>query len=264
MQTKASTPLKILGVVIGALLVLPTLVVIPMSFSSGDMLSFPPQGFSMRWYRFVFTDPTWTSAMAESIRVAILTMVLSGILGLATALAIVRGRLSFKGPLQVLVLSPMIMPLVVLAVGMYFVFSDWRILGSVGGLVLAHSVVAYPLVYLSVSTSLQGLDETLELASASLGAGRLYTLRRVILPLIAPGVLTGALFAFTMSWDELILSIFLAGPTVKTLPVRMWEQIQTELTPALAVAATLVMTLTITLILVAAWITSTRRKALKL
>lgn len=264
MQPTASRTLKIIGFVIGALLVLPTLVVVPMSFSSSDILSFPPEDLSLRWYRFVFSDPTWTSAIVESIRVAILTTILSGLLGLATALAIVRGRFRGKGPLQVLVLSPMIMPLVVLAVGMYFVFSDWRILGSVGGLVLAHSVVAYPLVYLSVSTSLQGMDESLEMASASLGANRLYTLRRVILPLIAPGVFTGALFAFTMSWDELILSIFLSGPTVKTLPVRMWEQIQTELTPALAVAATLVMTLTITLILIAAWIASTRRKALKL
>lgn len=264
MQPTASRFLKVVGIIIGALLVLPTLVVVPMSFSSSDILSFPPENLSLRWYRFVFSDPTWTSAIAESIRVAILTTILAGLLGLATALAMVRGRIRIKGPLQVLALSPMIMPLVVLAIGMYFVFSDWRILGSVGGLVLAHSVVAYPLVYLSVSTSLQGMDESLEMASASLGANRLYTLRRVILPIIAPGVFTGALFAFTMSWDELILSIFLSGPTVKTLPVRMWEQIQTELTPALAVAATLVMTLTITLILIAAWIASTRRKALKL
>ncbi|RYE43449.1 MAG: ABC transporter permease [Hyphomicrobiales bacterium] len=263
MQLKPSIPLKVFGIVIGALLVLPTLVVVPMSFSPGDILSFPPKGFSLRWYHFVFTESTWTTAIIQSLKIAILTTILSLALGIATALAMVRGRLRLTGPLQILVLSPMIMPLVVLAVGMFFVFSDWRLLGSVGGLVLAHTVLAYPLVYLSVSTSLQGSDESLELASASLGGGRLYTLRRVTLPLIAPGVLTGALFAFTMSWDELILSIFLSGPTVKTLPVRMWEQIQTELTPALAAAATLVMALTITLILVAAWIASTRRKALK-
>jgi putative spermidine/putrescine transport system permease protein len=181
---------------------------------------------------------------------------------MATALAMVRGHFRGKSPIQVLILSPIIMPLVVLAVGLYFVYSDWKILGSVGGLVLAHSVIAYPLVYISLSTALKGLDSRLEDASASLGASKIYTFRRITLPLITPGLLTGALFAFTMSWDELILSIFLTGPTVKTLPVVMWDQVQTELSPTLAVAATIVMLVTIVLIMCALLI-GTRRKALK-
>jgi putative spermidine/putrescine transport system permease protein len=118
------------------------------------------------------------------------------------------------------------------------------------------------LVYIAVSASLQGIDPTLERAAASLGARRWHVFRTITLPLIAPGVATGALFAFVASWDELILSIFLSSPTVKTLPVVMWQQVQTELSPTLAVAATLVMATTIALILAAAWI-STRRKAVK-
>jgi putative spermidine/putrescine transport system permease protein len=180
-----------------------------------------------------------------------------------TALALVRGTLRGKGAVQALILSPMIMPLVVLAVGLFLVFSDWHIVGSLGGLVLAHSVVAFPLVYIAVSASLSGVDPVIERAASSLGAGRVRVFRTVTLPLITPGVLTGALFAFTASWDELILSIFLSSPTVKTLPVVMWQQVQTELSPTLAVAATLVMVTTIALILLAAWI-GIRRKAVRL
>lgn len=259
MQSKPSLMLKIIGGTIGVLLLLPTLVVVPMSFSDSAFLAFPPEGLGTRWYADFFSDDMWMSALGESLKIATMTTILATLLGVPTAMAVIRGKFRGKSAVQVLVLSPMIMPLVVLAVGLFFVLSDWRMLGSVGGLVLAHTVVAYPLVFIAVSTSLSGMDERLELASASLGAGRWYTFRRVTLPIIAPGVLTGGLFAFTTSWDELILSIFLSGPTVKTLPVRMWEQVQTELNPSLAVAATLVMTVTIVLILAASWL-ATRRK----
>ncbi|MFC4564185.1 ABC transporter permease [Nocardiopsis mangrovi] len=262
MIAKPSWALKVFGAVVGALLILPTLVVIPMSFSESALLSFPPQGFSLVWYREFFTDPLWMSAVAQSLQVAVCTTVLSVVLGIMTALGLIRGRFRGKGMLQVLILSPMIMPLVVLAVGLFLVYSDWRILGSLGGLILAHTVVAYPLVYIAVSTSLSGMDRSLEQAAASLGATRWFVFRTVTLPLIAPGVLSGALFAFTTSWDELILSIFLSSPIVKTLPVVMWQQVQTELSPTLAVAATLVMATTIVLVLAAAWI-ATRRKVVK-
>jgi len=259
MERRPSLWLKLVSSTIGVLLLLPTLVVVPMSFSDSAFLAFPPDGLGTRWYVEFFTDEMWMAALGESLKIATMTTLLSVLLGVPTAMAVIRGKFGGKTAIQALILSPMIMPLVVLSVGLFFVFSDWRMLGSVGGLVLAHTVVAYPLVYLAVSTSLSGMDERLELASASLGAGRWYTFRRITLPIIAPGVLTGGLFAFTTSWDELILSIFLSGPTVKTLPVRMWEQVRTELNPTLAVAATLVMTVTIVLILVAMWL-ATRRK----
>ncbi|PSL00900.1 putative spermidine/putrescine transport system permease protein [Murinocardiopsis flavida] len=262
MRGKPSPGLRAYGVVVGTLLILPTLVVIPMSFSASEFLSFPPKGLSLVWYREFFADPVWMAAVGQSLQVAACTTVLSVVLGIMTALGLIRGRFRGKSALQVLVLSPMIMPLVVLAVGLFFVYSDWRILGSLGGLILAHTVIAYPLVYIAVSTSLQGMDQTLEQAAASLGANRWYAFRTVTLPLIAPGVLTGALFAFTTSWDELILSIFLSSPIVKTLPVVMWQQVQTELSPTLAVAATLVMVTTIVLVAAAAWV-ATRRKVVQ-
>ncbi|MFC3997316.1 ABC transporter permease [Nocardiopsis sediminis] len=265
MPAKTPWALKAFGITVGALLILPTLVVIPMSFSASAFLSFPPQGLSLVWYREFFTDPVWMSAVAQSLQVAVCTTVLSVVLGIMTALGLIRGRFRGKGLLQVLILSPMIMPLVVLAVGLFLVYSDWRILGSLGGLILGHTVVAYPLVYIAVSTSLHGMDRSLEQAAASLGATRWFVFRTVTLPLIAPGVLSGALFAFTTSWDELILSIFLSSPIVKTLPVVMWQQVQTELSPTLAVAATLVMATTIVLVVTAAWIGARRnvRKAVK-
>ena len=260
---KTSLGLRVFGIVVGVLLVLPTLVVIPMSFSSTSFLTFPPRDLSLTWYRAFFADPVWMHAVGQSLQVAISTAVVAVVLGVMTSLALVRGTLRGKGAVQALILSPMIMPLVVLAVGLFFVYSDWHILGSLGGLVLAHSVVAYPLVYIAVSASLSGVDPVIERAAASLGAGQWRVFRTVTLPLIAPGVLTGALFAFTASWDELILSIFLSSPTVKTLPVVMWQQVQTELSPTLAVAATLVMVTTIALILFAAWV-GIRRKAVRL
>ncbi|WGW11663.1 ABC transporter permease [Saxibacter everestensis] len=263
MRRNTSLGLKVFGAIVGVLLILPTLVVVPMSFSSSAFLSFPPKGLSLEWYRVFFTDPVWMTAVGQSLQIAVCTTILAIVLGIMTSLALIRGRFHGKSGVQALILSPMIMPLVVLAVGLFFVYSDWKILGSLGGLVLAHTVVAYPLVYIAVSTSLQGLDQTLEQAASSLGAKKWFAFRTITLPLIAPGVLTGALFAFTTSWDELILSIFLSSPTVKTLPVVMWQQVQTELSPSLAVAATLVMFTTIVLILLAAWI-STRRKVVKL
>jgi putative spermidine/putrescine transport system permease protein len=147
-----------------------------------------------------------------------------------------------------LMLSPMIVPIVIVAIGTYLVFVSWRLEGSLIGLVVAHVCLALPLVVVNVVASLQSLDRNLELAAQNLGAGPLRTFFRITLPLILPGVGAGALFAFITSWDEVVVSMFLASPTVRTLPVLMWSAIRSEVDPTIAAVASMLTVLTLALL----------------
>jgi putative spermidine/putrescine transport system permease protein len=229
----------VFSALVGAFLLLPTLIVIPMSFTSGRDLKFPPDGFSLRWYEVLFETPAWREAAWTSAQVAFFTVVIATVLGTAASMALVRWRSRLTGPLTALLLSPMIVPVIILGVGTFLLFSKWKITGTMSGLVLAHVVLALPFVIVSVMASARTLDPTLELAAASLGANRWRTFRRVVLPLIAPGVAAGALFAFITSWDEIVVAIFMTSPTLRTLPVLMWSQVRSSLDPSLAAAGTL-------------------------
>jgi putative spermidine/putrescine transport system permease protein len=224
---------------VAAFLLLPTLLVIPMSVTEGRDLEFPPKGFSLKWYEQLFHDQAWREAATTSAQVAFFTVVIATVLGTAAALALVRWRSRATGVLTALLLSPMIVPVIILGVGTFLLFSRWRMTGTMTGLVLAHVVLAIPFVIVSVMASARTLDPTLELAAASLGAGRWQTFRRVVLPLIVPGVVAGALFAFITSWDEIVVAIFMTSPTLRTLPVLMWGQVRTSLDPSLAATGTL-------------------------
>lgn len=245
---------------IGLFMFAPTLVIVPMSFSGGNRLEFPPSGLSGRWYEAFFSDPAWVDATMSSVRVGLLTMLVATVIGSATAIGIMRGRLPGRGVLYTLMLSPVIMPTVVLAISLFFVFSRWHLIGSTLGLVLAHTVVALPLVIVSVAASLQSVDPRLELAAKGLGARPWTILRRVTLPLLLPGIATGALFAFATSWDEVVSAIFLTSPENRTLPVVMWQQVTTQLDPTLAVAATLVMITTFAMLLTGALVQTRQMK----
>lgn len=236
---------------VGFFLVAPTLIIVPMSLSSGSRLQFPPPGFSTRWYEHFFQDPRWTSATVDSLQVALLTVVFATALGTVTALGLTRGRYPGRSLAGALVMSPVIVPIVIIAIGLFFVFVRWQIAGTLTGLVLAHTVLAMPLVVVTVGASLATLDRTLEVAAQSLGAGPWQTFRRITLPLIAPGIVAGALFAFVTSWDEVVIAIFLTSPLFRTLPVVMWGQVRTYIDPTIAAVATLLMVVTTVLILVA-------------
>lgn len=239
--------LWIFGILMVVFLIVPTLVIIPMSFSSGRTMQFPPPGFSVRWYENLFTSPVWTRAALSSFQVGVLTACAATILGTLAALGLERSSFRGQGFVQSLILSPMIIPLVVIAIGMFSVFVSWRIAGSVTALVIAHTALALPFVVINVSASLRTVDRNLELAAANLGANPLVTFWRVTLPLILPGVLAGALFAFITSWDEIVIAIFLTSPLLRTLPVVMWSQVRTEVDPTIAAAAT-ILTIVTTLI----------------
>jgi putative spermidine/putrescine transport system permease protein len=160
-----------------------------------------------------------------------------------------RGRYPARGLVNALVLSPLIVPLVVTAVGMYLFFVQWQLTGTFWGLALAHTALGIPFVIITVSVSLRALDRNLELAAMNLGAGPIRTFTRVTLPLISPGVVIGALFAFVWSWDELVVAIFLSSPLVRTIPVVMWGQVRSRIDPTIAVVATLLIVVTILLLL---------------
>ncbi|MFT5194893.1 MAG: putative spermidine/putrescine transport system permease protein [Cellvibrionaceae bacterium] len=243
-MNRKNWPLRIFGVFAVIFLLVPTLIIIPMSFSSGRTLKFPPPGYSFRWYENLFTSPLWTDAAVSSIQIGILAAILATVLGTIAALGLTRGEFPAKGLVQALVLSPIIIPLVIVAIGMFSVFVRWRIAGSLIALVIAHTVLAIPFVVVNVMASLRTLDRNLELAAANLGANPVRAFRFITLPLIAPGVMAGALFAFITSWDEIVVAIFLTSPILRTLPVVMWGQIRTEVDPTIAAAATILTVIT--------------------
>lgn len=257
MSSTTKNVLRVFGILLVIFLIGPTLVLVPMSFSSGGTLQFPPPGFSLRWYDNLLTSPEWTRAAVSSIQVALLTCLTATVLGTVAAFGLVRGRFPGKELVNALALSPMVVPLVIVGIGMFAVFVNWRIAGTTLGLVTAHTVLAVPFVVVNVGASLRTMDRNLELAALNLGASPLATFRYVTLPRILPGVLAGALFAFIISWDEIVVAIFLTSPFLRTLPVVMWEQVRTEVDPTIAALATL-LTLITTVIFVVAFMTRRR------
>jgi len=237
-----------LVVLIAVFLILPTVLVIIMSFSSLSSLRFPPPDLSLQWYRNFFESPQWTDALWTSTQVALLATLTATVLGTLTALGLMRGRFPFKSAVTALILSPMIVPIVIVAVGTYLVFVDWRLQGTLSGFVVAHAALGIPLVVVNVAASLQTLDRNLEMAAQNLGAGPFRTFFKVTLPLIMPGVIAGALFAFIESWDEVVVSIFLSSPFVRTLPVVMWSVVRSQIDPTIAALAGMLTALTIVLL----------------
>jgi len=243
-RERMSTGRVLLWTVVGFILVflvLPTLIVIPLGFSSATYFQFPPPALSLRWYRDFFQDQTWINAAWMSFRVGLATMVVATVLGTAASLGLVRGHFPGKEALNTLIATPMIIPAIVVAIAIYGFFSRLRLTGSMLGLVLAHTIFAIPYVVIIVSATLRGFDVSLEMAAMNLGANRLKTFLRITLPLIQPGVLSGAVFAFLTSFDELLVAMFLTRGANITLPIRMWEGIRTEINPTIASFSTMLM-----------------------
>ncbi len=240
-------------------LAIPLFIVLPISFSSASYLEFPPKNFSFQWYEKYFFDPSWTSATLLSFRLALVTMIVASTIGTLAAFAVIRGRFRGKRWVQLLILSPMIVPVIIISIATYSFFARLKLVESFLGLVIGHSVVATPFVFINVSAALLSFDVTLERAAYSLGADRLRAFFRVTFPLIRPGILTGALFAFIVSFDELIITMFISG-TRHTLPVRMWMDLWLEIDPTIAAVSSFLILLSIAALLSAEGI---RRRAEK-
>lgn len=239
------TALAALAVVTGLLLVLPVLVVVPMSFSDSSFLAFPPEEWSLRWFRKYVEDPAWRASTIASLRIAVLVTLLSVVLGTAAALGLVRGRIPFKSGLTALVITPLVVPYVIVGLATYSVALELGLTETTLGFVLVHTALAVPYVTVNVAAALASFDRRLEQAALSLGASPIVTFGRVTLPLIAPSVAAGALFAFITSWDEVVVSLFLSGPDVTTLPVRMWSGVRVQIDPTVAAVSTMLLLITI-------------------
>lgn len=225
-------------------LMFPIFVIIPVSFSAGSYMSFPPPGWSLRWYQNFFGSGDWRAAAWLSIWVGVSVTVLSCLLGTPAAFGLVRGRFPGKRLLNGFVLSPIIVPGIIVAIGIYFVYARLGLIGHPFALVLAHTCLAVPFVVINVSASLYGFDERLEQAALSLGATPWRCFWQVTFPLIRPGVMAGAVFAFITSFDELLVALFVSGTTAMTLPRLMWQEIREDIDPTIAAASTLLLALT--------------------
>lgn len=231
-------------------LILPILVIVPLSFSSGSFLNFPLPGLSLRWYQELLGSERWLSSLRNSVVVACAATLLATVLGTLAALGLQRARFPGRSLLLALVISPMVVPLVIVAVGVYFFYAPLGLTGSLIGLTLAHTALAVPFVVITVSATLQGFDANLSRAAASLGADPATAFFRVTLPIILPGVVSGALFAFVTSFDEVVVALFLTGPQERTLPRQMFDGIRENISPVIAAAATLLIVLSVLLMTV--------------
>lgn len=235
-----------------AFLLLPILFIAALSFGSSQWLIFPPPSWTLRWYRELFADPRWLDSALTSFKIALIVTVLSVAIGLAASFALVRGRFRGRETLKAFFLTPMILPVVVLAVALYAFFLRLGLNGTVPGFVLAHLVIALPFSILAITNALEGFDKSIEDAAVLCGASPMEAKLRVTLPAIGHGLFTAAIFSFLTSWDEVVLAIFMASPTLQTLPVRIWTTLRQDLTPVIASASTLLVLLTIALMLLAA------------
>lgn len=242
-------------------LILPIFVIIPLSFNSSSFLSYPLSGFSFRWYEEVFQSQVWINAIKNSLLIGTASAFLATVLGTMAAMGLTQADFRGKAAVNALLVSPMIVPIVISALGLYFFFAELGLNATYTGLILAHTVLGAPFVVITVTATLQGFDKTLMRAASSLGASPITVFFSVVLPLILPGVVSGALFAFATSFDEVVVVLFSAGPEQRTLPRQMFDGIKENITPAIMAAATLLIAFALVLLSVLEYL---RRRTEKL
>jgi len=240
------------GVLIAAFLILPSLIVIPMAFSTSMFLQFPPPGYSVDYFQKFFADPEWTSALGRSLAVAFCSAAVSVPLGVMASWALVRHRRKYSGLVESVIVLPMMVPVVIFGFGLYLATLRWNFPSGLTTVVLAHAAMSLPFVVLTISAALETFDFSLVNAARAHGAGPLRSFSAVVAPLIAPAVGAGLLIALMTSFDEAVVATFLAGDTEPTLPVKMFASITYDLNPLVPVAATILTALTLVLLIASA------------
>lgn len=229
----------------GLFLMLPLLVIVPMSFGTDISFRFPPAHYGLTFYSAYFSSSEWLSATVNSILIGLACMVLTMVITVPAAMGHVRYRFRGRGVANILLMSPLIVPQVVTALACYNYFSAIGLAGSLIGLIIAHTVLAVPIAFLVISATLKGFDRNLERAAMSSGAGPLRTFALVTLPVLRPGMLTAGLFAFLTSFNEAVVAIFIAGRDSTTLPKKMYDSIRVESDPVIAVVSSLLIGLVV-------------------
>ena len=269
-------------------LIAPILIIIPLSFNAQPyftftqkMLALDPEGYSLRWYDFLLTfgmaapeaprdgawwadawaNAQWIRAAKNSIIIGVFSTIVATVLGTLAALGLARPEMPFRRTIMAILLSPMIVPIIITATGLFFFYSATGLSGTYAGLILAHAVLGIPFVIITVTATLVGFDRSLSRAAASLGAAPATSFFRVTMPLILPGVVSGALFAFVTSFDEVVVVLFIAGPEQQTIPRQMWNGIREQLSPSILAVATILVAVSVALLAV---IVLLRRRAERL
>jgi putative spermidine/putrescine transport system permease protein len=245
-------------ILISLFLLLPIIFIAALSFGSSRWLVFPPPSWTLQWYSELLSDPRWLESTWTSFQIALCVMATSVALALPASFALVRGKFPGKNILRGFFMTPMVLPVVVFAVALYALFLRIGLSGTFLGFVLAHTILAFPFAVVAISNSLEGFDKSIEDAAILCGATPMQAIFKITLPSIRLGLLSGALFSFLMSWDEVVVAIFMASPTLQTLPVRIWGALRQDLSPAIAAVSTLLVLVTLLAMVSAALI----RKAL--
>lgn len=234
-------------------LLAPLCLLIALSFDSSQWLQFPPPGWTLQWYKEVFADPGWLSSFLTSVELGMVVTLASVLLGLLAGFALARGSFLGRETLRGFFLTPMIMPSIVLGIALYAAFLKLHLAGSFLGFVLAHLVLALPFAIIAITSALEQTDKSLEDAAMLCGASLWEARIRVVLPAIRHGIFSAAVFSFLTSWDEVVVAIFMASPSLQTLPVRMLGEVRQDLSPDIAVVSSLLVLGTALLMAVAAF-----------
>ncbi len=246
LQKLGSLSLSCTAYIVLAFLMLPIIIIIPLSFNAepfftftDGMLALDPEAYSIKWYMQVLDDDKWISAIQNSFFIGICATLIATFLGTLAAIGMSNPDMPFKRVIMAMLLSPMIVPLIITAAGMFFFYTQLNLVGSYFGVIIAHAVLGTPFVIITVNAALAGFDYSLVNASLGMGAKPTYTFFKVIMPLIRPGVISGALFAFVTSFDEVVVVLFLAGPEQRTIPRQMFSGLREQISPEILAVATL-------------------------
>jgi putative spermidine/putrescine transport system permease protein len=230
-------------------------VVIPLSFNAEPFFSFTkgmltlqPEAYSLRWYAGILDDPNWITAIKNSFLIAIFATIIATTLGTLAAVALASGNLPFRRLITALLLSPMIVPLIIIAAGVFFFYSRFNLVATYPGVIIAHAALGVPFVVITVTATLAGFDRSIYNAGLSLGANPFRTFKDVVLPVIRPGVISGAVFAFVTSFDEVVVILFVAGPDQRTIPRQMFSGLREQINPTILAVATLLVVVSIALL----------------
>lgn len=250
------------GSLVALFLLGPQIVILPLAFNDSQLLTYPMQGFSLRWFTELVNSPAWRLALRNSLIVGLATATLATILGTLAAVGMRHMRGTLTDMLRLAFLLPMVVPIVVLGVGMQLVFGVLGLGSTFTGLIIGHTVIAVPFVFINVMAALHGIEPSVERAAQSLGAARPLVLWHITLPMALPGVVTGALFSFATSLDEVVLTLFLAGPAQRTIAREMFSQIRDRITPAIASASFVFIVATLCFALLGFWLKQRRAKTM--
>ncbi|AWB35416.1 ABC transporter permease [Orrella marina] len=247
--------LRLTALLVLMFLMLPILVIIPLSFNaepffsfSSGMLALDPQAYSIRWYQEIFTDLRWTLAIQNSFMIGIAAALLATVLGTVAAVGLASDVMPCKRLITALLISPMIVPLIIVAAGMFFFYTRFNLVATYTGLIIAHAALGVPFVIITVTATLSGFDRSLYNAAVGMGASPVRAFWQIVVPLIRPGVISGGLFAFVTSFDEVVVVLFLAGPLQRTIPRQMFSGLREQINPSILAVATLLILVSIALL----------------